>query len=338
MAAAVLSSGGVSSYNEMAATQMLIAALREQGVTVDETAPVLPEARPAAMPKELLDRAGYYGSLLSYRVELTPEGQLTMHYLGMEVPAQTFTYHDDGSFRDATGAACLKFVTETNGETYLYQRAFSVIPGLGGLGTSNYAAVKLPENRISPEIQQVWNDFMNGSDILPVNERYSSQVYLALGAAAQTESTAADAVPGYAGPLRIVDETHAQYAVQIPGNVGRDGYDLEIKKDSAGTLWLYQSNGSVFMETSAAPSISAGSGVRCTVRPDGYARWYKTGSAAGKTMTVQLPENAGFWVYDAEWQVTASSVLWGDTSAALPENGMVVFAGDPGAQFRLTFQ
>ena len=31
MAAAVLSSGGVSTYNEMAASQMLIAALAEQG-------------------------------------------------------------------------------------------------------------------------------------------------------------------------------------------------------------------------------------------------------------------------------------------------------------------
>ena len=59
--------------------------------------------------------------------------------------------------------------------------------------------------------------------------------------------------------------------------------------------------------------------------------------AAGKTMTVQLPEDAGFWVYDANGQVTASSVL-GDTGAVtLPEGGLVVFAGDPGARFHLRF-
>lgn len=339
MAAAVLSSGGMSTYNELAATQMLIAALREQGVTVDETAPALPAAKPAAMPKDLLANAGYYGSLLPYQVELTAEGQLTMRYLGMEVPPQTFTYHDDGTFRDQTGTAYLKFVKETNGQVYLYQRAFTAIPGLGGLGTSNYAAVKLPENRISPELQKTWDEFLSGTSILPMNERYSSQVYLALAAAAQEESSSAG-IPGYAGTLRIVDETHAQYVVQIPGNVGRDGYDLELRRDDKGTLWMMQSNGAVYMEESAAPTLSTGSGsARCTIQPDGCARWYKVGpAAAGKTMTVQLPENAGFWVYDKDFQVTASSVLWDDASGKLPEGGMVVFAGDPGARFQLTFR
>lgn len=55
-------------------------------------------------------------------------------------------------------------------------------------------------------------------------------------------------------------------------------------------------------------------------------------------MTIQVPENGGFWVYDAKGNVEASSVLWDSTSAKLPENGLVVFAGDPGARFELTFQ
>ena len=60
-------------------------------------------------------------------------------------------------------------------------------------------------------------------------------------------------------------------------------------------------------------------------------------SAAGKTMTVQVPEDAGFWVYDASGKVAASSVL-GDTGAVtLPEGGMVVFAGEAGARFHLRF-
>lgn len=338
MAAAVLSSGGVSTYNELAATQMLIAALKEQGVEVDETPITLRSAAPAKMPRELLRNAGYYGSLLQYRVDVTADGTLTMNYLGMDIPAQTFTYHSDGTFRDESGTACLKFVKESNGETYLYQRAFSVLPGLGGLGTSNYAAVKLPENKISPELQKSWDDFTSGTDILPMNERYSSQIYLALSAASQAESAAGEGVPGYVGPLKIVDETHAQYAVQIPGNVGRDGYDLALRRDEKGTLWMVQSNGSVYMEQAAAPALSAvGGSARCTIQPDGYARWYRVGGAAGKTMAVQLPENAGFWVYDRDWNVTASSVVGGDTSARLPEGGMVVFAGDPGARFQLSF-
>ena len=54
-------------------------------------------------------------------------------------------------------------------------------------------------------------------------------------------------------------------------------------------------------------------------------------------MTVQLPKDAGFWVYDAAGQVTASSVLWNDTSVVLPEDGVLVFAGDPGARVHLSF-
>ena len=58
---AVLSSGGSSSYNEMAAGQMLIAALARQGVEVDQTAHTLPAAERAEMPAELMDYAGIYG-------------------------------------------------------------------------------------------------------------------------------------------------------------------------------------------------------------------------------------------------------------------------------------
>ena len=75
-----------------------------------------------------------------------------------------------------------------------------------------------------------------------------------------------------------------------------------------------------------------------TVQEDGFARWYHVGGAAGQTMTVQVPENGSFWVYDGNGQVTASSVLWDDTSATLPQGGFIVFAGDAGVRFHLCFQ
>ena len=341
LAAAVLTSGGVSTYNELAATGMLVAALRDQGVEIDETAPALPEASPARMPGNLTRYAGYYGSILQYKVDITSAGKLTLTALGTGAPAQEFTYRSDGSFRDGSDAALLKFV-EANGRTYLYQRAFSELPGLGGLGTSNFAAEKLPENKVKKEVQAAWENVL-ATDVLPMNERYSSQVYLAMTAAAAAQAAQADtgkSVPGYVGALRIVDETHAQYALQLPGTAGRDGSDLELRRDENGALWMYQSNGTVYMEQAAAPELWTGTGrARCTIQPDGYARWYQLGdSAAGKTISVKTPENAGYWVYDSQWNVTASSVL-GHAEAAveLPEGGMIVFAGDPGARFELTF-
>ena len=345
MAAAVLSSGGVSTYNEMAASQMLVAALKEQGVNVDETPLTLPDAEPAGMPKELLEYEGYYGSLVPYRVSVSEDGTLEMYYLSQPgAPSQKFSYYSDGTFRDENGTASLRFVKEDNGKVYLLQRAFTELPGLGGLPTANYAAVKLEENTVPAEVQALCDTRMAETSILPMNERYSSQVYLALTAAGTALESAEEAepegVPGYIGPLRIADTDTALYALQVPGTVGRDGYDITFQEDENGMLWLYHSSGAVYMDEDAAPELFTGNGSSyCTIQPDGYARWYHVGdSAAGKTMMVQMPEEAGFWVYDGDFKVTASSVLGDGNTVTLPESGLIVFAGNPGGRFSLTFQ
>lgn len=337
MAAAVVSSGGASIFNEMAASQMLIALLAEQGVSVDQSIPALPEAQSAAMPAELTAMSGWYGATTAqYRVDVAEGGTLTMHCLNYPtaVPDQVFTYHSDGTFRDVTGTAYLDFVTEENGETYLYQKAISPLPGLGGLPVSNYAAVRLPENAVTAAAQAAWDKAMTVS-FLPMNEKYTSEVYLAMSDAVGGETP--ETIPGYVGAARIVDSQTALYAAQLPGAGGRDGRDMRLYEEN-GAAWL-RTGGSLYMAESAAPDIFTGGGWSySTVQADGYARWYHVGGASGQTMTVQVPETGGFWVYDANGQVTASSVLWGDTSATLPQNGLVVFAGDAGTRFHLSFQ
>ena len=335
MAAAVLSSGGASTYNEMTAAQMLAAALKARGVVLDESLPLLPEAAPAAMPAELTENAGYYGSTAAqYRVDVTDDGTLTMRVLTMpSVPAQAFTYCDDGTFRDTTGQAALRFVKEANGQLYLYQQAVGLLPGLGMMPTANYAAVKLPENDITPEVQAAWDRYLSTS-FLPMGEKYSSQTYLAL--ADSTAQETAELVPGYVGASRIVDSTSALYELQIPGANGRDGQDIHVYEQS-GTTWM-DVNGALYMSAEGAPVLYTGPDSYSTVQENGYARWYRVGGNAGKSITVRVPEDAGFWVYDTDGQVTASSVLWGDTRAELPQDGFVVFAGDPGARFHLSFQ
>lgn len=335
MAAAVLSSGGASTYNEMTAAQMLAAALKARGVVLDESLPLLPEAAPAAMPAELTENAGYYGSTAAqYRVDVTDDGTLTMRVLTMpSVPAQAFTYCDDGTFRDTTGQAALRFVKEANGQLYLYQQAVGLLPGLGMMPTANYAAVKLPENDITPEVQAAWDRYLSTS-FLPMGEKYSSQTYLAL--ADSTAQETAELVPGYLGASRIVDSTSALYELQIPGANGRDGQDIHVYEQS-GITWM-DVNGALYMSAEGAPVLYTGPDSYSTVQENGYARWYRVGGNAGKSMTVRVPEDAGFWVYDTDGQVTASSVLWGDTRAELPQDGFVVFAGDPGARFHLSFQ
>ena len=60
------------------------------------------------------------------------------------------------------------------------------------------------------------------------------------------------------------------------------------------------------------------------------------GAAAGKVMTVEVPEGGAFAVYDASFQLVASSWAYGDTTALLPEGGYIVFAAGAPCRFDIT--
>ena len=327
MAAAVLSSGGVSTYNEMAASQMLIAALAEQGVAVDQTPHTLPTAERAEMPAELMDYAGLYGdSTSAVMLTVTADGVLSTGNAPLY-------YYSDGSFRDENQMVMLKFVEEDNGQTYLWQKAYSSIPGLGEQPSSSYIYMKLPDNPVSPEAQSAW-DARSGKLYLALNMKYSNIQYpLALPVAAVATDPAN--MPGYMVFDRIVDADRAEGVAQIPGLYGRDWQNITMTERN-GVEYL-STCGGLYMDSAAAEPLFSGASSWSTIQADGYARWYQVGSAAaGKTMTVQVPEHGGFAVYDAAGLPVAASWAWGDTSAVLPEGGWVVFSGTPGARFVLS--
>ena len=335
MAAAVLTSGGVSTYNEMAAARMLIDALAEQGVAVDETVPSLPQAaRSEAMPAEVMDYSGYYASTLQqFKVDISAGGVLTLQSLTVpSSPAQTFYYFDDGSFRDETGAAAMvKPVVEENGETYLWQKAYAFLPGLTVLPTSNYVAQKVEPAQLAEDVQAAWDKWTTTS-ALPLNEKYTSQVWLSLGTASAAELP--EYIPGYVGAQKIVDAWHSQFAVQVPGNAGRDGSDITITEQD-GHIWM-DAQGLLYADASIAQPIYCGAGAYSTIQPDGYARWYTVDSAAGLTIQVEIEGSGGFYVYDGAGALTASSVVWGDSTVTLPEGGSIAFAGDAGTRFHIS--
>lgn len=338
LAAAVLTSGGASVYNELAAGQMLAAALADRGVTVEQTAPALPEAVPAPMPAELTAFSGHYGSFSqTMDIQIAGDGALTIRSLSIpSAPVQAFSYYSDGTFRDATGqAALIKFVTEKNGATYLYQKAWSDIPGLGLLPMSNYAAQKLEPGTADAQAQAAW-DALSAMSALPVNMKYTSQLYATFFSAAQGELPTP--VPGYVGALRIVDGRNLRNELRIPNQGGRDSQDMWTYEEN-GVTYLASTQGTLFADGSrVSQTLYTGVGAYATVGERGYARWYEVGQgSAGKTMHVTVPEDSGFYVYNADGTVAYSSVAYGDTKAVLPEDGAVVFAGAPGARFFLTF-
>ena len=332
LSAAVVSSGGVSTYNELACARMLIDALAEKGVAVDESG-VLPPAEAAEMPAELVSRSGVYGTSSAYfDVTVTEDGVLTLTYpavLGGAV--QTFAYASDGSFRDETGTVLVKLVEE-QGETYLYQRAYGVLPGLTVTSAASYAAVKLQDNPLPDEVKAAW-EARSEKFYLQLNEPYNSQMYLL--SAVVTGCPITPHVEGYVGTNRIVDANRAEASVGIPGTGGRDWVDVAVEERD-GVEYLTSTGGYTYVDSGAVPVIHAGPRSYCTIQKSGDARWHRVGDGAGLTMTVDVPEHGGFTVYDAQFRVVASSAAYGDTAAVLPEGGWVVFAGRPGVRFTIS--
>ena len=331
MAAAVLTSGGISTYNEMAAATMLIAALAEEGVAVDTSTAVLDEAETAAMPAALTAWSGDYGAASGLaRVTITEDGALSLSMAGLEVP-MTFTYRADGTFRDEGNTVALR-LTEQEGHVYLQQIAYTGLPGMAPFYTAEYAFEKLPQPVADEAAMAAW-EAREGKLYAQINEVYTSALY-PFGAVFGAVSLVGSPT-GYLSINRLEDGDTAAPVLQIPGTGSRDAGVIEMITDENGVEYMTM-NGSVYRDMDSFSPIYGGALSRCTIQSDGYARWYAVGAAAGKTMTVAVPEGGGFCVYDSSLQTVAASWAYGNTAVTLPEGGYIVFAGEAGAAFSVT--
>lgn len=327
LSVAVLSSGGTSSFNQLLASRILIDALAEKGITVDESVPGFPEASPAAMPKEELEKAGLYGTLgQTFEINISESGELTSPAL---LPNMTLRYHSDGSYRDENGYIFFKLIKESDGNTYLFQKSYMAIEGLPPMVTSLYAAQQLPPRDVDPDLWSSWEAYNNHSFFL-VNEPPTSELYLF---SAVSPFSVVKNEYGYINGLSIIDKTTLMPVLTIPGVGSRDYQPITLMQENEKTymravdyLLLSQNNIS---------DIYAGYLALCTIQKDGHARWYSVGAAQGKTMTLLPPEDGAFYVYDASGAVVASSVFE-DSSVTLPEGGHIVFLGKPSQFFLIS--
>ncbi|MDO5377279.1 MAG: serine hydrolase domain-containing protein [Clostridia bacterium] len=333
MAAAVLTSGGLSTYNQLCAARMLIDALAQKGVTIDE-AIALPQAEPAPMPAELVEYSGLYGAMTgALPIVITPDGTLTLSQeVAGETYEQVFTYCDDGYFYDAAFSARVAPVTRENGLTYLYQEGYSPLPGLTVLSTASYACQKLPENPMDEETAAVWAA-RDGKRYFMLNAKYTSQAYAL--AMPMTNVEYRDDLPGYIAASRLVGTDRLEAVVQIPGTAGRDSMDMTFRTED-GVEYL-ETASYVYADESVLRALAPGEAP--TIGEDGFARWYTIGSELdGQTMRVEANGPGSFAVYTADGTPVAVSSLYGDMSAALPAGGYAVFAGETGTSFDLVIE
>ncbi|WP_274653314.1 serine hydrolase domain-containing protein [Paenibacillus humicola] len=336
MAAAVLSSGGSSTTDQMLAADILLHALKEKG----EIAAFKPDksfGQPvkAPMPEELESQAGMYGATNQLiKAEISTDSELSITSPQAPAsPAQTFVYTADGTFMSADGSTKASFVKEKNGQTYLWVRQYASLPGLGQIAVSQYSAEKLEPNDITPDTAAAWAA-RSGKQYLLISEKYSSEVYMALPA---VKVNLFPDAPGYMLDQKITGPNSSDGELQIPVMAGRDNQAFTFfTQDGAEYL---QAADSLYVREDALKPIYAGKKSALTIPSSGYSRWLTVPEqAAGKTMDVKMPKHASFAVYDDKGACVYYSIIGGGHQVTLPANGKLMFAGDAGVKMEITIK
>ncbi|PWW33509.1 MULTISPECIES: serine hydrolase domain-containing protein [Paenibacillus] len=337
MAAAVISSGGSSVTDQFIASELLLSALEEKGIIKERKAeksfgvPVKAE-----MPKEISKFAGRYGGNNSVtKIQINKAGQMTVSSLtAPSHPVQEYTYTSDGTFVSDDGTEKLKFVVEGNGNTYLWSRSYISVPGLGQVALSEYNAEKLEANTLPKEINAAWAK-RDGKKYYLVNAKYTSMFYLNATSIVPIYMNKEN--PGYMSNNKIIGADEAANQLQIPGSAGREPMDIHFFKKNDGEYLTF--SGYVFVSEELVKPIYSGKQSATTIQADGYAKWFSVpATAKGKVMTVKLPANGAFAIYDQNGICINHSVVSGKNVVVLPENGRIVFAGEAGSQFQISLK
>ncbi|WP_419892365.1 serine hydrolase domain-containing protein [Paenibacillus xylanexedens] len=337
LAAAVTSSGGTSAKDQFIASELLLSALEEKGI-ITERKPEKSFGVPvkADIPKEIATNAGIYGGNNSVKkIEMNTAGQMTVSTpAAPSDPAQKYTYTADGTFVNDEGTEKLKFVKEKNGRTYLWYQSYISLPGLGQLAFSEYKMEKLEANELSQDITASWEQ-REGKKYYLLNEKYTSTVYLNSAPILPIHSD--KETPGYISNNKIIGANEAVTELQIPGLAGRDTKEIYFAKKNG--VEYITAVGSIYASEEMVQPLYSGKQSLVTIQADGYARWFSIPAAVkGKVMTVEMPANGAFAVYDQKGICINHTVVSGENEVVLPENGRIVFAGEVGSKFEISLK
>jgi len=329
-------SGGSSIFGQVMGQTLILETLLAENDIEDIIPPKYIQAPVlSSMPFEKTLYAGMYANNMTVNnVSIGKDGKLTISSLShKDYPDQIYLYTSEDVFVSEDGSKKLYFIEESNGKTYICIKRVINLPNFGQTITTSYDYEKIEPNVIDDVIQDAWNE-RNGTKYYVLNENPHGQAYHTLENT-YFEITISEELPGYVGQHKVVNQFKAVQDVQIPGMEGRDLTNIEISHiDGKEYLFL---NDNIFISEKDIVDLYAGENAICTIQENGYARWYTINkNDAGKTMTVNLPENTSFAVYDEE-SCVYFSVVSGNQPVKLPENGKVVFIGEaPGDRFTIT--
>lgn len=330
---AILSSGGVSIYNQMMASTILEQTLILHGKTAGFHLKEMEEEPEvsAELDDSIRQYAGLYADSSSlYQIDFEEDG--TMSFVSELMPAQpTLLKHlGNGEFLFSTLGNTQKFsFEEKEGHIYLKVEALSKLEGIGSSGSTVYYAEKVSDNPLSDEVAAAWRS-RNGKAYFLITEKPISQLYeMILPITPIALSTMAE---GYVAAHQIVDENTAQAIVAIPGTGSRDQFDYQFIQQE-GIEYLYAA-GDWYISEDALSLLQEGT-TSITINDSAHLQWFMIDPAMS-SLTLQLEGEGEVILYDALGLCVYDSVVDQTTPIVLPEGGYLAVAGEANAQFSLT--
>lgn len=356
LVAAVLSSGGTSTLDQLMVNDMLKGVLKQRGQEVKTEDLLFPELKKDADLSQWSHYEGYYiaQGLLKVRFQngalyistLDQKRNVTQEYLPAEGNVFVSTNGDyisssgellstEGGLR---GKTILSFQEGSNQEIYLCVNGSEVYSGLGQMITASPLAQKVENLVLSKEIESAWKE-RDGVKYYLIDEKATSSSYLE----AETTMRMSKEGEGYFRNAKIIDKNWAQAFVKIPMMMGRDLIDYHFYTED-GKEYMEMKNGGKEKECLkkrylSEKSIKILSDRECSIRLEEKerTRWYQIGEKlSGELIKIEVPVNGAYFIYDTNDRLTASSILINEKEGArLPDGGKIAFVGKEGDIFEV---
>lgn len=359
MSAAVLSSGGTSTFNQMVAQELLEAMLEAEGV-IDETSQYNPVSgnENKDIPEEIKKNAGIYSGDKMLKVSFSEDNKLLISTVDNEINVtHEYVYTDEGYFistngnyispekgmvsaqNGSIGSTKLYFKKESNGKTYIYVQNYESYPGLSHTAMALPYAQKIEENRISQEVLDVWKKRDDKKYYL-ISEKYTSSNYL-LKSRISIKIDLSETMNGYLKNYglfknnKIINENYSEDFIKIPGVIGRDTNDFSFyTKNNTEYLKLEAAKQQFISEDAVKDLNFKNSKIEIDAN---NAKWFKISKDdEGKQINIKVTGKGSYFIYDKYDNCIDSSLIKNkDNKVLLPSNGKIVFAGEQGTDFEL---
>lgn len=358
MSAAVLSSGGSSSFDQLVAQELLEATLEEEGI-ISETSEYEPVTGHVNrnIPEEIKKNAGVYSSNEMLKVSFSDDNKLLISTVDDEINVtHEYLYTDEGYFistngnyisengmvsaqNGSIGSTKLYFKKEANGKTYIYIQNYESYPGLSHTALAVPYAEKVEENPVSSKVMDAWKSRDNKKYYL-TSEKYTSSIYLLksrIGIKIDLSETMNGYLKNY-GLLKnskIINENYSEDFVKIPGMVGRDTNDFSFyKKDNIEYLKLPTMKQEFICEDAIENIDLAKEKIEID---DSNAKWFEINKEdEGKVLNINIEGKGSYAIYDKYDNCVDTSWIKNKANkVVLPKEGKIVFVGETGAAFKL---